>query len=152
MSRQDIAAVRLTLSALFLTFFVLFLLLINIVSSLPCSIYFCRPPFSELWANTSPYYPAAPYEGSTPKGCVVSQVNIVSCDPRLCRTFFSFHSTFKLQRHGARYPTSHLAKEITTVLAKLQAVAIYNNTELEFIRSYTYDLGEEDLVRFGAYQ
>jgi hypothetical protein len=38
--------------------------------------------FSGSWAYYSPYHPAAPFETSTRNGCVVSQVNIVSCDSR----------------------------------------------------------------------
>ena len=39
--------------------------------------------FSESWAYYSPYYPTATFEPSTWKGCVVSQVNIVSYDSHL---------------------------------------------------------------------
>ena len=167
MSRQSVT-IRLTLSVLFLALLTTASPPNNVVFSLHGSSVL-RPDRQndgtlgalaeiatksvlESWANTSPYYPAAPFEGSTRKGCVVSQVNIVSRDPYLCRTFVNVHSSFKLQRHGARYPTPQLASAITAVLAKLQAVASYNDTKLDFIRNYTYDLGEDDLVRFGAYQ
>jgi len=104
MSRQDLVTLRLTLSALFLTFLIIASLLANIISS-PHSSQTPLPPssqhhhdgdphqnggvldalaematksFSESWAYYSPYHPAAPFEGSTREGCVVSQVNIVN--------------------------------------------------------------------------
>ena len=104
MSRQDILTLRLTLSALFLTFLIIASLLANIVSvprgsptlhSQPVQQHHDDDPhqdggmldalaemaaksFSESWAYYSPYHPAAPFEGSMRQGCVVSQVNIVS--------------------------------------------------------------------------
>jgi len=104
MSRQDLVTLRLTLSALFLTFLIIASLLANIISSphssqtpLPSSSQhhhdgdphqnggvldalaeMATKSFSESWAYYSPYHPAAPFEGSTREGCVVSQVNIVS--------------------------------------------------------------------------
>lgn len=105
MSQQDLAAVRLTLSALFLTFLVTASLLASIVSP-PRSFPIIQPnpdyhhandphqqggkvdalaemakkSFSDSWAYYAPYYPAAHFEesGRMREGCVVSQVNIVS--------------------------------------------------------------------------
>ena len=37
-----------------------------------------KAPLSSYWAYYSPYHPAGKFKGSTPKRCVVSQVNIVS--------------------------------------------------------------------------
>ena len=37
-----------------------------------------KEPLSSYWAYYSPYHPAGKFHGSTPKGCVVSQVNIVN--------------------------------------------------------------------------
>jgi len=98
MSQRDIVTVRLTLSALFLTFLIIASLLANIASSphiystlqqnddnphqnggtLDALAEMTIKLFSESWAYYSPYHPAAPFEGSTRRGCVVSQVNIVS--------------------------------------------------------------------------
>ena len=178
MSRQDIVTLRLTLSALFITFLVIASLLANITSSLHSSSALHSQPveqhhddnpnqnggmldalaqtaaksFSESWAYYSPYHPAAPFEGSTRKGCVVSQANIVSRDSRLHHTFLSIRSAFQLQRHGARYPTSGATEVITAALAKFQAAAGYNDTKLDFINGYTYDLGMDDLVQYGVDQ
>lgn len=97
----DITAVRLTLFALLATFLVVASLLINPISLSQSAL--ARPSqsnhddnsqnsgtldalaemaiksFSESWAYYSPYHPATPFEPSARKGCVVSQVNIVSC-------------------------------------------------------------------------
>jgi len=173
MSQQAIVTLRFTLVALFLTFLITASLLANIISS-PRSSQILLPPhrhdggtldalaemaiksFSESWAAHSPYHPAAPFEGSTREGCVVSQVNIVS------HHFFhaissgtspvdAYH-TFQLQRHGARYPTTGATRKITAALAKLQAASSYNDTKLDFLKSYTYGLGKDDLVKYGADQ
>ena len=62
------------------------------------------------------------------------------------------YPTFQLQRHGARYPTTGATRTITAALAKLQAATSYNDTKLDFLKSYTYDLGKDDLVKYGADQ
>lgn len=117
MSQQDIIAVRLTLSALFLTFFIVASLFVNVISPpqsspalLPQHVQqhndedsqnsgmldalagMAIKSFSKSWAYYSPYYPAAPYERSSRKDCVVSQVNIVShySHPYLRRCPFRF--------------------------------------------------------------
>jgi hypothetical protein len=59
---------------------------------------------------------------------------------------------FQLQRHGARYPTSGASTRIIKALDKLKAVGQYTSPDLEFLKSYTYDLGESALVEIGASQ
>lgn len=107
MSRQDLASVRLTLIALFLTFLITAAFLVSIVSPPPNSptakphpeqqhhdddphvqeggmvdalAEAAKRSFSDSWAYYAPYYPAAPFQESmrTRKGCIISQVNIVS--------------------------------------------------------------------------
>lgn len=99
MFQQEIAAIRLALSALFLTFIIIASLLANVISSQDGSSSLqqhhdddshqhngtvdalaetARKSFSNAWAYYAPYYPAAPFDNSTREGCVVSQVNIVS--------------------------------------------------------------------------
>lgn len=41
---------------------------------------------------------------------------------------------------------------ITAALAKLQAAVSYNDSKLDFMESYTYGLGMDDLVKYGADQ
>ena len=168
-SQQDLVAVRLTLFALFLTFLITASFLVSILShphSFPITqqhdddyphqegdiAEMAKKAFSNSWAYYAPYYPAASFQESTrtPEGCVISQVNIVSrhATPQSIST----NPVIQLQRHGARYPTSGVTKAITVALAKLQAATSYNDSRLDFINSYTYDLGEGDLVQYGADQ
>ncbi|KAH8092499.1 phytase [Cristinia sonorae] len=84
------------------------------------------------WAQYSPYYPVDPYK-YPPKGCAVEQVNI-------------------LQRHGARFPTSGATTRIKSALDKLLAVREFTDPGLDFLKTFQYDLGANDLVPFGAAQ
>lgn len=152
LSQQERLDLCLVLSALFTASLTGLLLLVNLASSqdrsspLPAEFQsrgvtfgFGRPfplhsqPLSSSWAPYSPYHPAGKYEDPTREGCVVSQVNI-------------------LQRHGARYPTSGATKAILKALEKLQAATTYHDPNLHFLKNYTYDLGTNDLVKFGADQ
>lgn len=98
LSSREKVKLRLTLFALCVASFATLLLLTNVVSpperfstlrdeyhsrdvisglNKPSSI--AKEPLSSYWAYYSPYHPAhGKFEGSTRKGCVVSQVNIVS--------------------------------------------------------------------------
>ena len=59
----------------------------------------------------------------------------------------------KLQRHGARYPTSGPGADIASAVSKLQNVTTYNDSSLDFIRNFTFNLGTNgDLVLYGAAQ
>lgn len=84
------------------------------------------------WAESSPYFPIGVYT-SPPQGCEIDQVNI-------------------LQRHGARFPTSGASAGILSALGKIQSVANYTDPRLNFLQSFTYNLGTNDLVPFGAAQ
>ncbi|KZT06538.1 phosphoglycerate mutase-like protein [Laetiporus sulphureus 93-53] len=87
---------------------------------------------SKSWAQYTPYYAVEAY-AAPPDECEITQVNI-------------------LQRHGARYPTKSSTKAIETALAKVQAIPVsdYTDPQLEFIADFDYDLGEDDLVAYGA--
>ncbi|KAF5353129.1 hypothetical protein D9758_008805 [Tetrapyrgos nigripes] len=85
------------------------------------------------WAQYSPYFPVEEYK-PPPSGCIVDQVNI-------------------LQRHGARFPTSGASSNIISAINKLKAVQnSFSDPNMLFIRSYKYDLGQNDLVELGAKQ
>ncbi|KAI0682711.1 phytase [Cytidiella melzeri] len=84
------------------------------------------------WAQYSPYFARAVYK-EPPSGCQIDQVNI-------------------LQRHGARFPTSGAATKIQAALAKLQTVTNFTDSRLDFVKSFTFNLGTDDLVKFGADQ
>ncbi|KAH9947202.1 histidine phosphatase superfamily [Amylocystis lapponica] len=84
------------------------------------------------WAAYSPYVPLANYT-APPASCEITQVNI-------------------LQRHGARYPTGSSGKLIKASVKKLAAATESTSSQLAFLQDYTYDLGKNDLVAFGAAQ
>jgi hypothetical protein len=58
----------------------------------------------------------------------------------------------QLQRHGARYPTTSSAEEMKAALKKLQSAKHYKEDYLKFLKHYTWDLGENDLIPLGAKQ
>lgn len=58
----------------------------------------------------------------------------------------------KLQRHGARFPTSGATQRILAALEKLQSVKQYKDPRLNFLKTFSYDLGANDLVQYGADQ
>ena len=58
----------------------------------------------------------------------------------------------QIQRHGARYPTSGVTRTIVKALGQLQAAATYDDPKLHFMKGYAYDLGLDDLVKYGADQ
>ncbi|KAE9399215.1 phytase [Gymnopus androsaceus JB14] len=89
-------------------------------------------PLVRNWGAYAPYYPLDEYT-NPPRDCEITQVNI-------------------LQRHGARYPTVGPAAMMASAVAKLQNVKTYHDSSLDFIRNYTFDLGTDELVAFGATQ
>ncbi|KAJ6490625.1 phytase [Mycena vitilis] len=57
-----------------------------------------------------------------------------------------------LQRHGARYPTSGASVNIVSAVEKLQNADKYTHPAMEFLSSFVYTLGTDDLVPSGALQ
>ena len=45
-----------------------------------------------------------------------------------------------------------MTETIVEALEKLRAVAAYNDPKLDFVKAYVYDLGINDLVKYGADQ
>ncbi|KAH7923636.1 acid phosphatase [Leucogyrophana mollusca] len=86
----------------------------------------------QTWAQYSPYYPAAEYT-APPDGCSIIQVNL-------------------LQRHGARYPKKSDGKAMKKSAEQLQGASSFNGSEYDFLANFTYDLGTDDLVPYGAAQ
>lgn len=54
----------------------------------------------------------------------------------------------QLQRHGSRYPTTHVSTKIQTALNKLKN-AVPNDNTFKFIQNYKYRLLENSLNEFG---
>ncbi|KAL5527952.1 hypothetical protein ACEPAG_6753 [Sanghuangporus baumii] len=87
-----------------------------------------------FWAQYTPYFSMSEYT-KPPNDCRITQVHI-------------------LQRHGARFPASNEnePESVEAALASLKSVSVFLDPRLEFIKNYTYKLGEDDLVAFGAAQ
>ncbi|KAJ7172044.1 phytase [Mycena filopes] len=81
------------------------------------------------WGAYSPFIPVEEYL-PPPNGCEITQ----------------------LQRHGARFPTSGASINIVSAVRKLQSVKEYTHGGMEFLRSFVYTLGTDDLVPSGAIQ
>jgi hypothetical protein len=141
-------------------------LMLSILTLLLFLVYFHRIPYAwpsrlnepstrSHWAQYSPYAPVDMYT-PLPRGCQVVQANIVRFLPlRLFYPSSHFISSRKLQRHGARFPTSSASTRIKSALTKLQSAIhktdnISDSGRLKWIEEYVYDLGENDLVSFGA--
>jgi len=84
------------------------------------------------WAQYSPYFPVGEYH-VPPQGCQVTQVNII-------------------QRHGSRFPTPGATVGIKKAVDKLTTALTFNDPRLYFLANFTYNLGTNDLVPFGAAQ
>ncbi|KAG7087385.1 hypothetical protein E1B28_013357 [Marasmius oreades] len=90
-------------------------------------------PLERSWAQYSPFFPVAQYI-PPPAGCEVTQAII-------------------LERHGARFPTAGAAVGIVSAIDKLQRVKVaFRDPKLDFLKTYKYDLGTDDLVPSGAQQ
>ncbi|KAI0076913.1 phytase [Panus rudis PR-1116 ss-1] len=88
------------------------------------------------WAQYSPYFPVEKYV-SPPRNCEITQI---------------FRKVNIIQRHGARFPTTGATTRIKAAMAKLESVKHLTDPRLDFLRSFKYDLGADDLVPFGAAQ
>ncbi|GLB34379.1 putative histidine acid phosphatase family protein [Lyophyllum shimeji] len=88
------------------------------------------PELRTSWAQYSPYFSVEEYAGP-PRNCRVTQANII-------------------QRHGARYPTLGAGIMIAAAVNKLLSAEDYTDPRLDFLRNYTYPLGTNDLLPFGA--
>ncbi|KAI0941138.1 hypothetical protein AcV7_002782 [Taiwanofungus camphoratus] len=91
---------------------------------------FALPESAHSWVMYTPYYPLDDYV-PPPQDCEIVQVNI-------------------LQRHGARYPTKSASKAIKKALKKLQGAKKFTDPQMYFLHNFTYSLGKDDLVPFGA--
>ncbi|KAH7923635.1 acid phosphatase [Leucogyrophana mollusca] len=88
--------------------------------------------FQQSWALYSPYFPVSEY-APPPTGCTITQVNL-------------------LQRHGARYPTASVGVSLQQSVAKLQGADLSDDPSLTFLMNFTYALGTDILVPYGAAQ
>jgi len=81
------------------------------------------------WGAYSPFFSLAEY--SVPGGCTINQVNL-------------------LHRHGARFPTAKNGAKLNTTVSQFSKATSFSNPNMTFLGNYTYTLGAENLVPFGA--
>ncbi|PPQ92757.1 hypothetical protein CVT25_003866 [Psilocybe cyanescens] len=93
---------------------------------------FFPPAIQRSWGAYTPYFPAEQYT-PPPAHCKITQVNII-------------------QRHGARFPTSGATTRILTAVKNLQSASHFLDPRLDFLHNYTYTLGKDNLIPFGALQ
>ncbi|KAF8165911.1 phytase [Crassisporium funariophilum] len=96
---------------------------------------FAPPSLQNSWAAYTPYFPVEAY-APPPSNCVITQLNLPN----------------QIQRHGARFPTSGATEGILAAVAKLKSATHHTDPRLDFLTNYTYTLGINDLVPFGALQ
>ena len=106
----------------------------------------------------SPYYEYP----AIPRGCSLPQVSLCTEVCPYSRSALNPAQYLRvpvniLERHGARFE-SPLArsfdspgKKIAVSVAKLKNATSFAE-EVEFVKDYVYNLGADDLTRFGAYQ
>lgn len=98
-----------------------------------------------FWRNTGAY---APFRSrgtgggqiNLPRGCVIDQVNVVSCK---IRCFGMLFLTVQLHRHAARYPTSSSGESMQKALDKLKTRTITSprrDDELNFLNQADLDM------------
>jgi 3-phytase len=98
--------------------------------------YQCFASVSHHWGMYSPYFSLASessLSGDVPAGCQITFAQVLS-------------------RHGARYPTESKSSEYARLVSAIQAHASSFTGKYEFLRSYNYSLGSDDLTPFGEDQ
>ncbi|OBZ71577.1 3-phytase A [Grifola frondosa] len=114
------------------------------------------------WGQYAPWYPNDEYE-PPPFGCNITQLTITidqavatvaATSGSICVAFavFPVNIKIKLQRHGARYPNAEDGAEYFKAIQRLISAEKFKDSRLEFLLDYEYELGEDDLVPFGAAQ
>ncbi|KAJ5142814.1 uncharacterized protein N7515_001601 [Penicillium bovifimosum] len=98
--------------------------------------YQCNPAISHQWGQYSPYFSLAEESAisdEVPDTCEITFVQVVS-------------------RHGARLPSADKSKKYAELIGAIKANATAYKGKLEFLRSYEYKLGSDDLTPFGERQ
>lgn len=156
-SQQQISTIAgdiMTLATLLISLFVFGSILVRATQgplTIPASFTPLPESFQKAWGAYSPYFASGTY-ALPPVGCSVNQVNIVRLFGFGHDEVSRLNTQHQIQRHGARYPTDGAAAEMLAALKKLQSVKEYKSRDLDFLKSYSFDLGEDDMVPLGASQ
>lgn len=93
--------------------------------------YQCNDSISHEWGQYSPYFSVpSDINSDVPPGCAITFVNLLS-------------------RHGARFPSTKKSAAYAQLIQNIHAKARSYGPGYEFIRTYNYTLGAEDLTTFG---
>lgn len=115
--------------------------MVTAVSNTSCDTaqqgYQCSPEISHYWGQYSPYFSVPQdddaihnIDNAVPQGCTLTFVQILS-------------------RHGARDPTASKTAVYAALVDKIHANATSYGKGFEFIESYEYTLGADQLTVFG---
>lgn len=110
---------------------------------------FQSSPYADR-SQSSPYIAQKEYQ-APPTGCHITQVGPYASNilPPILTDQCRHGKVNILQRHGARSPTSSASVELRRTLDKLLNKSEYFEPWL-FLANYSYSLGENDLLKFGA--
>lgn len=98
--------------------------------------YQCFSNVSHHWGQYAPYFAVdnqPGYSSEVPANCQITFAQVLS-------------------RHGARYPTASKGTIYSDLVAGIKQNASSLTGKYEFLRTYEYDMGTDDLTRFGERQ
>ncbi|KAK3307546.1 histidine phosphatase superfamily [Chaetomium strumarium] len=94
----------------------------------------CGKTLSHSWGQYSPYFTVpSEIDASIPKSCELTMVQVLS-------------------RHGARAPTQHRADFYASVIDRIHDSVTSYGPGYEFLKTYQYTLGADQLTRMGQQQ
>ncbi len=93
--------------------------------------YQCQPDISHYWGQYSPYYSvSSDISPDIPSDCKITFAQVLS-------------------RHGARDPTASKTVYYSETIQKIKSNVQHFEGEYEFLADYKYNLGADQLTRFG---
>ncbi|KAJ5731343.1 Histidine phosphatase superfamily clade-2 [Penicillium malachiteum] len=98
--------------------------------------YQCFSELTHKWGPYSPYFSLS------------AESSISDLVPQQCDVTF----VQVLSRHGARYPTASKSTKYKALIEAIQANATAYEDGTDFLRTYNYTLGSDDLTTFGEHE
>ncbi|KAM7220933.1 Histidine phosphatase superfamily [Rhypophila decipiens] len=98
--------------------------------------FWCEPDIAHSWGQYSPYFTLGYHDldvPKVPKGCEITFAQVLS-------------------RHGARDPTAGKSLIYKTLIDNIHRSVTSYGPGFEFLETYTYDLGSDQLTPFGERQ